>query len=267
MIYTNGIGLDKELLTRLKKAGVTQLVIHIDKFQKRSGVNTISELNTLRVKYCDLFREVEGVNLGFIQPLSKSCLNDLDELAQFFTQNRDIVSLIVFTLYREIHWKHKKLPKIDTSIRMEDVLSKLESIKVFKRTAFLPPTKDSSDTAWVFSYSIGTTNKILGFLNSLVYKRIQQRYYKFKGRHLFISKRYNVDYSGVIKLIFHRGIFRILVRALASPFKKLYFQTYLVIRGPVKSESGWDLCDGCPDAMYYKGKLIPSCILEDIKEL
>ena len=27
-----------------------------------------------------------------------------------------------------------------------------------------------------------------------------------------------------------------------------------------------DFCDGCPDAILYKGRLVPSCVLEEIKK-
>ena len=27
----------------------------------------------------------------------------------------------------------------------------------------------------------------------------------------------------------------------------------------------WDVCKGCPDAMMYEGKLIPSCLLERVR--
>jgi hypothetical protein len=46
----------------------------------------------------------------------------------------------------------------------------------------------------------------------------------------------------------------------------LYFQTLLIIRGPEQKKNKWDLCKGCPDRMIYKGKLVPSCILEDLKD-
>jgi len=36
-----------------------------------------------------------------------------------------------------------------------------------------------------------------------------------------------------------------------------------VINTPVLSENGeWNVCDGCPDAMLWKGNLIPSCLLQ-----
>jgi len=33
----------------------------------------------------------------------------------------------------------------------------------------------------------------------------------------------------------------------------------------MKVENKWDLCRNCPDRIIYNGKLVPSCILEDLK--
>ena len=48
--------------------------------------------------------------------------------------------------------------------------------------------------------------------------------------------------------------------------KDITYQVILIIDGPEKINGKWELCDGCPDAMYYKGKLVPSCLLERVKE-
>jgi hypothetical protein len=52
-----------------------------------------------------------------------------------------------------------------------------------------------------------------------------------------------------------------------NPIKEdsLRYQVILIIDGPDKVDGKWNLCDGCPDAMYYNGKLVPSCLLERVK--
>ena len=88
MIYTNGILLNKERLSLFKKLGVTRIMIHIDKYQDREGVVSEVEANKLRARYCDLFREVGGVSLGFIMPISEDNFQDLDVLISFFKKCR-----------------------------------------------------------------------------------------------------------------------------------------------------------------------------------
>ncbi|MBN1118627.1 MAG: radical SAM protein, partial [Bacteroidales bacterium] len=102
MVYTNGVDLDEARLFKLKSAGVTQIVIHIDIYQGRKNCATEEQADALREEFCNLFRKVKGVNLGFIQPLSRETLADISKSNAFFVRNRDVINLVVYTLYREI---------------------------------------------------------------------------------------------------------------------------------------------------------------------
>ena len=267
MVFTNGIVLDEKKLELLKINGATQVIIHVDKFQERTRYNKPEDLNNLRSTYCNLFRKVGGINLGFIQPLTTDCLQDLNILNRFFSQNRDCINLVIYTLYREINWNHNKKPEIDTSIAMGDVLETLERTGFFTPASYLPGTIRTDEPAWAFSYSIGTQKKILGFLDGKLYERLQSRYFQHNKRYFFISASNRVGRWGLLKLSGYRSVRDIIIRGVLSFrfFMRLYFQTYLVIRGPLKSGETWDLCDGCPDAMVYKNNLVPSCILEELK--
>ncbi len=268
MIFTNGIALNEKRLRQLKSDGVSQIIIHIDKFQNRTKSGLTDELNALRNEYCTLFRKVGGVNLGFIQPLTVNCLKDIPAMNLFFSQNRDIINLVVYTLYREIYWDHKRKPDIDTKISISDVLNALRKDHFIEPASYLPGIVDKTEPAWTFSYSVGTKNRVLGFLDGNVYEVLQSRYYQKKKRYFFISATNRVKKWGLIKLAAYRSIWKILYRGIVTRFLfagKLYFQTCLVIRGPQKSGELWDLCDGCPDAMLFNGQFEPSCILEEIK--
>jgi hypothetical protein len=50
-----------------------------------------------------------------------------------------------------------------------------------------------------------------------------------------------------------------------SILKKPRAQSVILINTPTPTKHGWDICDGCPDAILYKGELVPSCLLERIK--
>jgi len=267
MIFTNGINLDEERLIELKIHGATQIIIHIDRFQGRTEFDSMNALNELRKQYCELFRRVGGVNLGFIQPLTIKCLEDIPLMNRFFSQNRDIINLVVYTLYREICWDKKQRPDIDTSITVGDVLIALEKDDFFEPASYLPGTINKSEPAWTFSYSVGEKKKILGFLDGQVYELLQSRYYRRNKRYFFISSSNRVGKWGLLKLSGYSSVRDIVMRGILSFlfFSKLYFQTCLVIRGPQKSGKEWDLCDGCPDSMIYKGQFKPSCILEEVK--
>ncbi|MFC1622669.1 radical SAM protein [Patescibacteria group bacterium] len=150
MIYTNGLALNEEKLRSLKDSGASQFVLHIDKFQKRDGYQDENDLLELRKKYCNLFRKVGGVSLGFIQPMSKDNLKDMHLLLDFYEKNMDIVNLIVFTLYREVCWDHTIKPEINTNINIVDVVSEIQSKHEYRPCSYLSNTKKTDNPTWLF---------------------------------------------------------------------------------------------------------------------
>lgn len=265
MIYTNGIDLNEEYLIKLKNAGATQIVIHIDVFQGRKNCSTEQEANAIRNEFCNLFRKVGDVNLGFIQPLSRESLKDLEISNRFFINNRDMVNLVVYTLYRKIGWETGKFSGITADLKMSDVVQEQIKTGAFKPASCLKATKNSGEPSWLFSYSVGTSNKILGFFDKKITRSIHTRYFKRKNRYLFISRNNRVHLSGLFGLFFFGSAARIILNP-AAWFTKLYFQTFLILRGPIKTGDGWDLCEGCPDAVYDGEKLLPSCILNELEK-
>ncbi len=269
LLYTNGIGLDEKKIKELIKANTTTILIHIDKFQNRTPNNSFEDVIKLQEQYCELFRKNKGVNLGFIQPLTSNCLKEVDKLNAFYSSNRDIVSLIVYVLYREVCWDHEQKPNIDTSITIEDAIKHLENSNYFKPSSYLHSIKSSNTPTWMFSYSIGTKNKALGFLDKSIVSLIHQRYFQKNNRYLFITRKNRIKLSGLFKIGFNSNIIKMLFKVLFIPnniAKPLYFQTILINRGPEFSNGSWDLCDGCPDSMLYENKLVSSCILEEVKK-
>jgi Radical SAM superfamily/4Fe-4S single cluster domain len=271
MLYTNGYALDRETLIKLKNSGVTQVLIHLDRYQIRSDIQDSDSLDDIRQKYCNLFREVKGIYLGFIQPISLDYISEIDTINNFANQNIDIVNLIVYALYQEICWNENTKKKIDTSLNMEDIMSHLKSIDSFIPGAYLPSERNSDKPTWVFGIKVGIPNLIFGYFTPRLYRLIQQKYRRKNGRFLFVSRHHNFSSLKLFKFFWIKGIPSILRKYLnafiskSTKSNKAYYQTTLLLRGPVKDENGWDLCTSCPDRMIYNNKLIPSCILEDLK--
>ncbi|MFA5432236.1 MAG: radical SAM protein [Candidatus Paceibacterota bacterium] len=274
-IFTNGISLNEELLRRLKNSGAIEFIIHIDKFQKREGYKDSdeSDLNSLRASYCDLFRKVGGINLGFIQPVSKDNLSDVSTILRFCKNNADIVSAIVFTLYSDINWDDSIKAKINTDIEVLDVVAAIRNQFPYFPSAYLGSTVDKDNPTWLFSVSIGSKDKEFGFFDGKLYQDIELSHYKKTGRY-FITKTGNkISIMQFLKLASYSCIRKALRKYLLSILKNpssivrdIYLQKLLILRGPkFTNDGGRDLCDGCPDAMFFNDKLVPSCILEEIK--
>jgi len=272
MIYTNAVALNKEGLIRLKEAGATKIVIHIDRFQNRPEGKNEKQLLSLREKFCSMFREVPGIGLGFIQPISKDSLADLDILIPYYQKNSDIISLLVFTLYKNILWDEKTEKAIDTNISLNDIIERLSSIYNYRPCSIYKNTGSGKEPTWVFSMNLLSNGRSLGSFDSQMAQTLGQRYYAKKNRYLFITLKHIFPKNAFIKFFFNPSTtkallnyWRLVLLGKIPPFSKVHMQTTLLLRGPNKTNNGWDLCAGCPDAMYQGGKLVPSCILEYLR--
>ena len=101
-VFTNGVALTEHRLKDLKEAGVTEFVVHIDKYQNRPDMKDMKNTNELREKFCKLFREVKDVNLGFIMPVSGEDYSDLLDTIELCKDNSDVVNLLVLSPYKDV---------------------------------------------------------------------------------------------------------------------------------------------------------------------
>jgi len=274
-IFTNGAMLDEACLRKLKECGANEFVIHVDKFQVRDGLkyNSEAEANKLRETYCNLFRKVGDVNIGFIQPFSKDTLSDVVEVLGFCKRNADIVSLIVFILYSDINWGSSLKSKIDTDITVLDIVSRISDKFNYMPSAYLGSTVDPNDPTWLFSISVCFKDSDIGFFDGKFEEYIESRYYKRKGKYLITKIGNDISVFKLAKLIKYKCVRNILKNYITTLIKNpskikedTFIQRTLILRGPKLTSNGErDLCAGCPDAMFYNNKLVPSCILEEIK--
>ena len=241
MLFTNGILLDEEKLKSLKKHGLNKVSIHIDKFQQRKDVKDEKVANKIRAEYCDLFRRVSGIKLGFIMSISTQNMDDLDILAPFFIENADIVDLVTFTVYKEMLPGKSINPELTYSY--EDLINKIKETFELKFCAYIGKIL-TDEIAWMYATTLYRNGKSRGEFTPEAFKNIQESHLKEHGRYLFEP----VDQWS---------------QKLSE--KKIYRQSVILINGPDLTPEGWDLCDGCPDSMYVDGKLIPSCLWERVK--
>jgi molybdenum cofactor biosynthesis enzyme MoaA len=257
-IYTNGILLSEIKLIELKKMGVTEFVIHIDKFQNRKGYSTEEELNVLRDSFCKLFRKVEGVNLGFIMPISDKNSSEISNILSFYKKNSDIINLIVFTCYNPFVTDNKKNNLKKVSI--EKIADEVKKSYCCNPSTYLPKSLDNN-LAWLFFYTFISNGNIIGNIDSKQYKFLQNRYRKRTSKYFItigrkeLKKRSYFYFFGLLKTI-----------KLILSKQKVYNQVILIIDSPKKTKNGWNLCSGCPDPVLYRGELVPSCLLERIKK-
>jgi len=271
-VFTNGVLLNEEKLNELKDVGVTEFVVHIDKYQTRPDTKGLDNLNQLRQKFCDLFRKVKDVNLGFIMPVSGDDYSDLSDAIDICKKNSDVVNLLVISPYKDVltnkdkTFTEKELQNPNTQKLSNFISNKFES----QPCAFLGKIHNKNQPSWIFTVPVFYGETIVGYLDSFLYKKFQERYRKKKGKYFITVKGNKINPNSLLPLIYKKNVSNILgnykKEKKKNPEKDLRYQVILIIDGPDKVNGKWNLCDGCPDAMYHNGILVPSCLLERVKK-
>ncbi len=268
MVLTNGVALDEAMIRRLKARGVARVVVHIDRHQGRPGVRTEEDTIPIRRAICDLFRKVGGVSLGFIQPIGIDDLDDLDVLIPFYKESADVVDLVTF---------NRMQPVVDFgSLPGERVLSaaalfeRVRKVYGIEYGACLGRTH-SEGISWLFGQAVFEGNHLIGSLDKAAFRFFQRDHYRRTGRYLHCTRDRHVTLKLLLYLPFNRSLRGILLRRLGvgarlNGYRTLNRQLVLIVNTPVRLQSGeLDRCRGCPDAMMYDGRLVPSCLLERVK--
>jgi len=272
-IFTNGVLLTEEKIKEFRDVGTTEFVVHVDKYQKRPDMKDDDGPNKLRLKFCEMFRNVGGINLGFILPVSGDDYTDLSDAIKLCKENSDVINLLVLSPYKDILTNEDKT--FEQNNLQNPNISKLSNFlsEEFKSKpcAFLGKIHSKDQPSWIFMVPVFYKNKVVGYLDSLLYKKFQERYRKKKGKYNILVKGNKINAKSLLPLAFKKNVSDILFnyrKELKNDIGEkdtLRYQVILIIDGPDKVNSKWNLCDGCPDAMLHDGKLVPSCLLERVK--
>ena len=270
-IVTNGAALTVDRLNKLKKAGVTEVAIHVASYQNRLLDSDENKLNLLRLKYCQMFRQVDNVILNFIITVSRKNITQLPVILNFYQENSDIVNRVLFTLYRDFFFEknHKENTKNYVSIkRLAEIIAKTYKVHP---CAYLGRTQNTNNPSWLFYAPILLGNKTIGYANGETVKKLHQntstdQWDAFPARESTRSLLETITY---LSLTNARDIFMgYLTQIINNPkylFKLPKIQILILINTPRYTKQGWDFCDGCPDPVLYHRKLVPSCLLERVK--
>ena len=219
-------------------------------------------MNKIREKYCELFRKVGGVNLGFIMPLSKKNISDLPTLEDFYQRNSDVINLVVFTTIKEM-LPNKTLDK-SLTLTMQEASSAVKDAFGLSYCAYLGKNK-SNNVSWLFSLSAYKKGRFLGSFDNKFYKSIQERYYKKNHKHFITINNKPIKTSKLLFAFVNKFVRTIIKNSKKYDGDHINLQVVLLIDAPDKIKDSWDICNSCPDAMIYNNELVPSCLLERVK--
>lgn len=303
IINTNGIALTKELLHKLKEAGVFGFTFHIDSKQgqgrdkKWLGKNEI-ELNELRLYYAQMLADEGGMSCSFNSTVYGDTLQYVPELVNWAQQHIDIVHTMVFILFRyvtpglqydfyagnqkivfdDIHY-HSNKEEVTNLVAPQIVAEIRKKFPDFNPAAFLNGTHKADDFKWLLTERVGTKDKIFGYLDNKFIEMVMTVYHYFNDRYLSYASpkilgtgRATLFNLWTINKSVRSAFKKYFGYVLANPFrlfKKVYMQSIMIIQPVDFMENGdQSMCDGCPDITVWKDKngndqLVWSCRLEE----
>ncbi|MCX8106974.1 MAG: radical SAM protein [Ignavibacterium album] len=289
IINTNGLALTKDLLKKLKKAGVFGFTFHIDSKQNRpgwKGKNEI-ELNELRYHYAKMLAEEGNISCAFNSTVYDDTKHFIPEMLKWAHQNIDIVQVMVFILYRAVNNKdfdyYIGTKKIDMNqlVYNEDLDSRAdlkapEIVEIirseypdFDPCGYLNGSEKPDSFKWLLTGRLGTKEKIYGYLGAKSIEAIQMFNHLLYNRYLaYASPKATARGKSILLLsAFDKKLRKAFKKFYKNPFnifRKLYYQSVMIIQ-PVDflQDGRQNMCDGCPDITVWNGQLVWSCRMEE----
>ncbi|MEM7545727.1 MAG: radical SAM protein [Pseudomonadota bacterium] len=96
-LMTNGIKASREMLTRLRRAGLDDVAFHVDLTQERKGYHTEAALNAIRHRYIERTRGL-GLRILFNTTIYDGNLAEIPVLAAFFRDHAADITLTSFQM-------------------------------------------------------------------------------------------------------------------------------------------------------------------------
>lgn len=296
IINSNGQALTPALVRDLTKAGLVGFTMHVDSHQKRPGWQGKSEaeLNELRLHLAQMIHENSGgkVACGFNATIYRDTLGDVPMLSRWAQDHMDIVQTMVFILFRSVKaqagfdcWVDGKnvnpgeltyhLDHMEghQDILAQDVVDILrESDPEFEPCAYLNGTEDPRSMKWLLTMRVGSKNRILGYLDAKLAEMVQVFHHLFFGTYVAYTRPWlNRNAQAMFPLaLVNKGLRSLFWRWLKEPAKYtecVDIQSVMIIQPcDVFADGRQNMCDGCPDAIHYDGKMVWSCRVDELEK-
>ncbi len=292
-LMTSGLGLDRPLVKELARAGLVRFNLHIDSTQDRPGWEGRSEvdLNELRQFYADLVASVRGVGCGFNVTVSPSNLAAVPDIVGWAAGNIRVVQHMTFIALRglvigddvAILAKGRRLPPGLVPNRVDDPSEVALTADTIADTiaARFPGIRPSGylnggafpeTDKYLVSVVIGSSAGVHGSFGARTQEIVQSVTHFVKGRYVAITRSAKVGRKVFLLGLFDREVRRAGRRylgALACAPGRIFAPIYLLvlaIEQPLELIDGeTNICDDCINMMVYRGRLIPSCRVEEYR--
>ena len=292
-LMTNGVGLDLPAVRELARAGLARFNFHIDSGQDRPGWEgrTEAQLNELRQSCADMVARVKGIGCGFNVTVTRHNFEAVPEVVAWATRNIRIVHHMTLIALRGIavaedvafFAKGKRLPAESIPNRVEDpaeialtadgILDKVrERLPALSPCGYLNGVAFPEVNKYLVSVAVGSRRHLYGSFGGRALETVQVAAHLATGRYVSITKRTKVGRKvfllAALDPSLRQAFGRFLRLALRRPwqaFEGIYIQP-IAVEQPLELIDGEpNVCDDCINMMVFKGRLIPSCRVEEYR--
>jgi hypothetical protein len=296
IINSNGHALTPALVRDLAQAGLVGFTMHVDSHQNRPGWQGKSEaeLCTLRLNLAEMIHENSGgrVACAFNATIYRDTLDEVPMLARWAQKHMDKVQTMVFILFRSA----KALAGFDCladgrpvavkelvyqldhmeehkDILAQEVVDKLrEDDPGFEPCAFLNGTEDPRSMKWLLTLKVGNKSRTLGYLGPKLAEVVQSFHHLAWGTYLAYARPWLTNTAQALfpLAFFIKSIRAVFWKWLKQPAKWtdcLHIQSIMIIQPcDVFQDGRQNMCDGCPDAILHKGRMVWSCRVDELEK-
>jgi hypothetical protein len=290
-LFTNGVNLSKDLLTRLKQAGANVIFLHIEPHQRRPDLPedaTAENVRQLRSKLVSLVA-AHGIEVGLTVTAYSDKPEEVEEAVAFTLESPHVCYLLV-TWWRDV----SRMPAITgdlakgmssnpggflriaskREIQPPEMCQWLERRFSVTPFAFLGSNLDSAEPRWL-SFMVGTAHRQNELVqhHSLRPTWVEQTFMKasrkLNGRFPFYQQQraWQTGFHLVLNGLASGSIGRNLklIRHAIQPGGRLSAKRLLFQWPAAIDEQGRVVhCECCPDAVLKDGHLVPLCISDRV---
>lgn len=296
IINSNGVLVSRELLGKLKKAGVTGFTFHVDSHQGRKGYENKNEieLNELRLELAEMLHEF-GFSCSFNATIYPETIKYIPDLIKFGQEHIDKVHVMVIILYRMAIVGHNlEFYKGDEKVKFEDMwyakvpdsrrvnimapeivdLIRREVDPEFMPSAFLNGTEKPDSFKWLLTNRIGNKHQIFGYCGPRFMELVQVWKHFWTGSYLAYANPKQLNLGRTIMNLMsifdknlkvaRKNFWKSLFKNPKAFFATSYSQSIMIIQpADIMTDGNVNMCDGCPDMTVWKDKLVWSCRMEE----
>ncbi len=273
-ILTNGFLLTDSLAAELRRAGLAGVMTRIDALQQHQAGKTEQQLMTEREQYCAMCC-AHDLHLTFTSCIDPSNLAQIPAIIRWAGERASDVQHLLLILKRPIILSENDAALLPPTVTLEELVQCIRRESPgFHFSAFLGSEAESQQAKWLQAHRCLLRGTTLGYLDKKCVEWMQMVYHFRTSRYLSLLDRRKSPISIATltaSAMVNRSVrviwFRFLRAALTRPLcllVRVSRQVITVVSPPYLVNGRRDFCDGCPDAILYRGTLVPSCALEEI---